>query len=82
MADKQKLRRIPQKGLHWTQQYANVGDQIRVYPLLGDGTPFVATVGKVVRNKHGRVSYFYYETDSQLVLTEELTPLLHKGVTR
>ena len=79
MADKPKLRRIPQKGLHWTQQYANVGDQINVYPLLKNETPYIATVQKVTRNRLGRVSY---RADQKLVLTEQLTPLLHKGVTR
>lgn len=74
----ERLIKIPSKGLHWTQQYAKPGDRIKVYPLLG-GAPYLATVTNVNRNKYGRISY---QTDMKLVVTEELTPRLHKGVTR
>lgn len=75
---KPKIRRVPTTGLHWTHQYANVGDKLVVWPITG-GVPVVVEVKGIKRNRYGRVSYV---TDLRpIVMTEELTPRGHLGCT-
>lgn len=83
---KPRLKLIQQTGLSWHKQYAEIGDAIEVWPLvrLNDRPrSFYVEVINVVRNRYGRISY---ETprypgfgERNMVFTEELTPLGHKG---
>lgn len=76
---KPKIKYIPRKGLRWTKLYATAGDVIWVYPFFGDS--FAAKVIKPRRNKYGRISYQIERVGKRcLVMTEELTPLNHKGM--
>lgn len=83
MSRGKKLLRIPKRGLHWTKAYAKKGDLVAIYPLMHgllgfDSVPqkLVGKVQEVRRNHFGRISY---RIGGKLVMTEELTPLHHKG---
>ena len=78
-SNKPKIKYIPRRGLRWTDCYATSGDIIWCYPFFGDG--FAAKVIKPYRNKYGRISYKILPIGKKhTVMTEELTPLHHKGV--
>ena len=62
------------------KQYAKIGERIKIYPLLGglpgcSSKPWTGVVTDVKKNKYGRISYY---VDGKFVITEELTPDLHK----
>jgi hypothetical protein len=79
---KPRLLKIPQRGLSWRRQYANVGDAIEVWPLIkrkGERKSFYAVVAKVHRNQYGRISYVVTGCN-RMAMTEELTPLGYDGV--
>lgn len=82
--DKPRVKKIPKQGLSYKEQYADDGDLIQYWPLLSrgdykhDGSSLFGFVHSVHKNKYGRISYNL--TNGRQIMTEELTPLKHKGL--
>jgi hypothetical protein len=82
---KPRLKRINPSGLSILVAHAEVGDCIEVFPLIkrkGVPASFYAVVTNTHKNHFGRISYHVSPDPrgGQQVMTEELTPLHHRGV--